>query len=147
MSFGWGVGDILSISQLAVTVYTAYQDAPSNYKNIVKEVKSLQTIIDKAAKHFDSTSLSDSDRQDGQEVLKGCQSVLEDLNSLINKYNRLASTSERQVFKRVKLGIEDIGTLKARLKSNAVLLSGFIRRFDISITIFNLSEGRGLQPD
>ena len=132
---GWGVGDIISISKLAAKVYTAYKDAPSDYKHVAEEVNSLQSLINKAAQHFKSTTLSGNDRQECQKVLKGCQSVLGDLNSLIGKYNNLASASTSQVFQRVRLGTEDIATLRARLTSNATLLSSFIRRFDIPIII------------
>ena len=135
MSFGYGV-DIMAISGLAIKVYTAYKDAPGDYRNISDEVKSLDIIINNAAQHFKSTTLSDNKRQEGQEVLRGCQRVLEDLDALIVKYNGLASTSTSRVFKRIKLGIEDIVTLRARLTSNTTLLNGFIQRFDIpTITI------------
>ena len=30
MNFGFGVGDMITISELAVRIYTAYQDAPEN---------------------------------------------------------------------------------------------------------------------
>ena len=137
MSFGWGVGDILAISRLAVKVYTAYKDAPDDYRHISDEVKSLQIIVNKAATHFQSTTLDNNSRQEGQEVLRGCQNVLEDLNSLIEKYNSLASAKTGQILKRVKLGTEDIATLRARLISNIGLLNGFIRRLDVpTITIF-----------
>ena len=126
------MGDIIVISELAVKVYTAYKDAPDNYRHISDEVKSLHIRINKAIKLFKSSTLSDSDRQEGQEVLKGCQNVLEDLNSLIEKYNGLASADTSQVFKRVQLGMEDIATLRARLVSNTVLLNGFIQRSGIS---------------
>ena len=111
-------------------MYSAYKDAPSNYKHISKEVKSLEITINKAVQHFGNTTFSDNNRQLGQEALEGCQSVLEDLNSLIEKYNSLASTNKRQVFKKVKLGTEDIATLRARLMSNTISLNGFIQRFD-----------------
>ena len=132
MSFGWGIGDIITISELAVKVYTAYKDAPDNYRNISEEVIALQVLIDEAEKHFESTAISGDDQRNGEKILKSCQSVLEDLNSLIEKYKSLASTNERLVFKRVKLGSEDIATLRARLTSSATLLSSFIRRFDIT---------------
>ena len=134
MSFGWGVGDILAISGLAVKVYTAYKDAPDDYKHIANEVKSLQNMVNKALRHFESTSLSNDSRQEGQDILKGSQDVLEDLNSFIEKYNSLSSANlnTSQVLKRVKLGMEDIATLRARLISNTCLLNGFIQRFDIS---------------
>ena len=134
--FGWGVGDIITISGLAAQVYAAFKDAPDEYRHILDEVESLQIIINKAARHFTSTSstLSYNNQREGQTMLKGCQNVLEDLNSLIEKYNSLASasTNTSQVLKRVKLGAEDIATLRARLTSNTTLLSSFIQRFDIS---------------
>ena len=134
MSFGYGVGDFMAISGLAVKVYTAYKDAPDDYRHIADEVKSLHIIINKAAPHFESTTLSDNNLQEGQEVLKGCLNVLEELDALIVKYNTLASesASPSQVLQRLKLSTEDIATLRARLTSNTTLLSSFIQRSDIS---------------
>ena len=140
MSFGTGVGDILAISRLAAKVYTAYKDAPNDYKNIAEEVKSLEGIINRAALHLKSAMLSENDWQDGQKALNSCQSVLEDLNSLIEKYKSLAFTNRKLVLKRVKLGTEDITTLRARLTSSATILGIFIQRFDNSpITIQHIS--------
>ena len=130
---GWGVGDIIAISRLAIKVHSFYKDAPKNYRHISEEVKSLEIIINKAAQHFEGTTLSDNDRQEGQEVLKGCESVLLDLSALVEKYNSLASTNKRQVLKKVKFGAEEITALRARLASNTGLLNGFIQRFDIPI--------------
>ena len=135
MNFGWGVGDIIAISGLAVKVYAAYKDAPDDYRHISDEVKSLEIIINKAARHFEKNTLSSNSQQEGQEVLKGCQNVLEDLNTLIEKYHSLSSANTSQVLKRVKLGTEDIATLRARLISNTGLLNGFIQRFNILPTI------------
>lgn len=134
---GWGVGDIIAISRLAIKVHAFYKDAPRSYQNISEEVKSLEIIINKAGQYFESTTLSDIARLEGQEVLKGCESVLLDLASLIEKYNSLASSKKRQVFKKVKLGAEDITTLRARLSSNMNLLNAFIQRFDIPIILFS----------
>ena len=133
--FGWGVGDIIAISRLAVQVYTAYQDAPDDYKHISNEVRSLQILIDKAAPYFGSASLNSNSQQEGQQALKGCTDVLEDLNSLIEKYNSSGSSRTSQVLKRIRLGTEDIATLRARLISNTGLLNAFIQRWVPAITI------------
>ena len=135
MSFGFGVGDIMAISGLALKVYMAYKDAPDDDRNIADEVKSLHIIIEEAAQHFKSTTLSDEKKQGGKEVLEGCRNVLKDLDALIEKYNALASSNPSQVFRRIKLGTEDIVTLRARLTSNTTLLNSFIQRLDITITI------------
>ena len=145
MSFGYGVGDIMAISGLALKVCTAYKDAPGDYRNISDEVESLHIIINKAAHHFESTTLSDTSRQEGHKVLRGCHNVLQELDALMEKYDSLAtkstSTSISQAVQRLKLsaslviGTEDIATLRARLTSNTTLLSSFIQRFDLSISI------------
>ena len=153
MSFGYGVGDIMAVSRLALKVYSAYKDAPDDYRNIADEVKSLHIIIEEATRHFDeSTTLSTKKQQGGKEVLEGCQNVLKDLDALIEKYNALgpanlpegqghatrllANANASQVFRRIKLGTEDIVTLRARLTSNTLLLNSFIQRLDIAtITI------------
>ena len=67
--------------------------------------------------------------------MEGCLSVLRDLNSVIEKYKSLSSPDRRLVFKRVKLGIEDIASLRQRLISNTVLLSNFVRRFVVLPTL------------
>ena len=133
MSFGFGVGDILAVSGLAVKVYSAYKDAPDGYKHISEEVKSLQSIVDEAIRHLQNPALSDVKQQEGQEALQSCQSVLEDLNSLLEKYKSLGSANKMQVFKRVKLGTEDIMTLRDRLMSSSLFLTNFIRRFAIPV--------------
>ena len=128
--FEWGVGDI---SKLAAKVYAAYKDAPDDYKHISisEDVMSLQTILNSAVQHFGSTAFSDNDQQEYQEVLKGCERVLQDLNFLLEKYNSRDSTNTIQVFKGVKPGAEGIAMLRARLISAAGILYDFIQRFDI----------------
>ena len=84
--------DISVISALATKVRTAYQDAPHEFRHISEEVQALQVLIDKVTHHFKITTstLSSDDRRDGQRILKGCHSILEDLNSLFEKYKSRA---------------------------------------------------------
>ena len=139
MSFGFGVGDIMAISTLAANVISAYKDAPNDYKHIAEEVKSLEIVINTAAQHFQHNTTPSNDKwRDCQEILKGCHSVLTDLNSLIEKYNSLAPANKNQAFQRVMLGTEDIATLRARLTSNTTLLSSFIQRFGVFFTIASI---------
>ena len=45
----------------------------------------------------------------------------------------MASVNTSQAFERVKLGTEDIATLKVRLILNITSLNGFIQRYEVSI--------------
>ena len=143
MNFGFGVGDIMAISGLAIQVCTAYKDAPDDYRNIADEVDSLHIIIEEAAQHFESTTLSNKKQKRGKKVLEGCRNVLKDLDALIEKYKALApanaNANASQVFRRIKLGTEDIVTLRARLTSNTTLLNVFIQRLDIAIITITIT--------
>ena len=123
-----GARDLIAISGVAVRASVAYKDAPHDYRHISEDVAALQTLIDKVVQHFKRTTISNDDRHHGQEVLKGCQGVLEDLMALIEKYKRQAFINQRVVLNGVKLGQEDITSLQARLISNTGLLHGFVRR-------------------
>ena len=125
----FGTGDFISILALAIKVQTAYEDAPDNYRHISKEVLALRILIEKTAQHFKSTSISSDNLHDGQKVLKGCQSVLQNLNAFIGKYRKRASMNERLDFMGFKLGKEDIMTLQEKLILNTGLLNGFVQRF------------------
>lgn len=126
MSFA--LGDIVTITGLAIKVHSAYKDAPDGYRHISEEVATLRSLIDKVARHFKSTNINSDDLYYGQKILKGCQGVLEDLSRLIEKHRKLASISKKLVITRVRLGQEDIATLQAKLISNTILLHGFVRR-------------------
>ena len=124
------MGDSITISSLAIKVYTAYQDGPEDYRHILVDIEALRILIDKVAQHLIGTPMSSVGRSYGQNVLKSCQSVLEDLNSFMEKYKRLASTNK----KLVSLGKKPIVTLQERLISNTTLLNGFARRFVALVT-------------
>lgn len=140
MGFGWSMGDMIAISGLTTRVYSAYKDAPDGYSNIADEAVVLQTLINKVAQHLKSTAISSDDYAYSPRVLNGCKGVLEDLNSLINKSQRLFSTNKRLIFISVKLGPnrEDIEALWIRLISDAVLLRGFVGRFVVTCVLLFL---------
>ena len=123
--------DIIAITGLAVRVSIAYKDASDDYKHISEEAAALKLLIDRAVPHFKNTAINREDYDYGERVLRGCQSVLEALDSFIGKYERLASINKRLVLNRVKLGNDDITDLQVQLVSNMVLLNGFIRRCDV----------------
>ena len=123
------MGDIIVISGLAIRVQIAYKDAPHGFRHISDEVEALQVLINRVKQYWKNTTIISDNRQEGQKVLKGCQSVLEDLNSLFEKYKRRAFTNKQYPFLGVKLGKENIISLQERLIFNTGLLHGFLRRF------------------
>ena len=140
--FEWDVGNFVAIFKLAAKVYAAYQDGPVGYQHISEDVMSLQTIVKMAVQHFESTTFgttfSNSDRELGQEVLQGCQRVLEDLYSFLDEYNIPAPANAHPIPGGVKTGVKDIRTLRASLISNTSSLNSFIQRSDILTIPFGI---------
>ena len=121
MSFGFGVGDFLTVSQLALRVYNAYKSAPDDFRNISDEINSLLNVVNKAQNQFKP------DPDNGKR--------LKDLDGLLVKYRAMKSTTSQnglavgRAVDRVKWGQENITELRARLTSNTTLLHTFISRY------------------
>jgi len=128
MSFGFGVGDFLAVSKLALDVYTGYKDAPKDFQNISDEIKSLHIIVDRHKDEFRDKTLSSDEETQLRGILEGCTHVLEDLDKLRMKYMSLGSAqgSSSQATDRIKWTQENIQELRARLSSHTGLLTSFI---------------------
>lgn len=126
MSFGYSIGDAVAGGQLAWTVYKSCRDAPESFKNISLEVLSLHAVL-KEIEETLSEHPPPASKQDGlAAVTAGCSSVLQDLQALVQKHESLASKS-KHTWDRVKWGSNDIAELRARLTSNTVLLTAYMR--------------------
>jgi peptidoglycan hydrolase CwlO-like protein len=68
------------------------------------------------------------------EIVKHCQSVLEELNKISNKFKELDPVAKgldgkpRRVWKRFKWDQKDITELRSRISSNILLLNTFLGR-------------------
>lgn len=72
-------------------------------------------------------------RAERLKVIKdGCDAVLADLQTLVNKYESLG-TKSKQTWVRMKWGNEDIAEIRARLTSNITMLTAFISTSQISV--------------
>ena len=130
MSYGYGVGDFINISKLAWDVYTAYKDAPEDFRNISDEINPLHIIVDKHKYKFYNKTLTLEEQTQLREILQGCRNVLGDLDKLHTKYIGLGSAqgSSSKVVDCIKWTQENIAELRARLTSNTTLLNTFIAR-------------------
>ena len=135
MSFGFGVSDFLTVSQLALRVYTVYKGAPDNHRNISDEINSLHNVVNIAQGLLEGSNLDPESEKRLKEILQGCHNVLKDLDELLVKYGVMASNTSQnslamgRVVDRVKWGQENIIELRARLTPNTTLLNTFISRY------------------
>ena len=141
MSFGYGVGDFLAASKLVWDVYSAYVDAPEQFRNFSQEILALHVIVSKvedqlgisASGSYGAASgsqlptiatLSMKDRNDLKILYDGLKGIMEELDALLKKYHSL-SENHSISFDRLKWGQEDLVGLRERLQSNITLLTTF----------------------
>jgi hypothetical protein len=126
MSFGFSISDFITVGNLAWQVYKSCKDAPESFKNISQEVLSLHAVLKEVEETFLGHPLPQSKEAALAMIAGGCQDVLQDLQSLILKYESLGSNTKR-TWDRMRWHVDDITELRARLTSNTVLLTTFIR--------------------
>jgi hypothetical protein len=126
MSFGFSIGDISAVSQLAWQVYRACKDAPESFENILDEVLSFHAVLKEVEETVSECQLSQSQTERLRTITQGCNNVLHDLQALVDRYESLGSQSKR-TWDRIRWGSEDITQLRARLGSHNGMLGTFIR--------------------
>ncbi|PVH84539.1 ankyrin [Cadophora sp. DSE1049] len=125
MSFGFGVGDFIAVGKLAWSVYKSCKEAPESFNNISAEVLSLHAVLKEVEEALSEEPLTDSKQRSLATISNGCQSVLQDLQALVVKYESLGSQS-RRTWDRMRWGSNDIAELRARLTSNTMMLTTFL---------------------
>jgi hypothetical protein len=97
MSFGFSVGDFVTISTLAWNVYKLCKDSCDEFKNILGEVVGLHIVLletkDYLTEHGQSLSRTQSTHLNA--LAHGCNDVLVDLETVLGRYNSLGSKTQR----------------------------------------------------
>jgi hypothetical protein len=134
MSFGFSVGDFIAVGQLGWQVYKSCRDAPESFKNISSEVLSLHAVIKEAVEILSGCSLPRSKQERLTVIMSGCQDVLQDLQSLVNRYESLGSQT-KHTLDRLKFSKDEVAELRARLTAHTVLLTAFIRYISSGLVV------------
>ena len=124
--YGFGVGDFVAVSTLAWNVYKSCKAAPGSFSNISNEVLSLHAVLKEADETIFRSPLPPERQARLKTVGNGCQRVLSDLQTLVDRYENLG-TQSKKTWDRMKWGAEDIFEIRSRLISNTTMLTAFIR--------------------
>ena len=138
VSFGYGIGDILIVGKLVWDVYSAYKDAPEQFRNFSHEILSLHIVIRKIEDQLGISSsdgigsgsqlpvvvgLSTRDKDDLKILYDGLQAIMKGLDDLLSKYRKLESSCNP--IDRFKWGQEDLVGFRDKIRSHIILLTAF----------------------
>ncbi|KAK5211291.1 hypothetical protein LTR47_007985 [Exophiala xenobiotica] len=137
MSFGFSIGDFLEVARLIEATRKRFKGAPAECSALAAETKLLQIVVnDIDAQIEDDDDIADAVKQDLQSAVKNCESVLKDLNALLNSHTELTSEPgparkvHQRVWKRLKWDSDEVNKLRSRLSSSIQLLESVRRRVD-----------------
>ena len=125
-SFGYGAADIIGLSRLAWSVYKRCKEAPDSFESVSQEALSLHALLKETEELLSEGELSLSQAARLSTISHGCQELLTELETLIEKYDNLGSEKIR-VWDRFLFSVQDVSSLRQRLIAHASMLSGFIQ--------------------
>ena len=91
MSFGFGVGDVLSVYQFATQVYESCSKAPQQFAELRNQVKSIINALEVFNDHLTSRRLSLDQEAELRSVIDGFKPILSELSALIARRQKLQS--------------------------------------------------------
>ncbi|KFY23766.1 hypothetical protein V491_02414 [Pseudogymnoascus sp. VKM F-3775] len=134
MSFGFSIGDFITVIKLANTIRKEFSSAPSQLKDISNEVRNLSFILQDVEVVLPEQELSSQQKMELHHIAEGSRNVLSDLEKLLDMYGELsldhgrAGKRVKRVWKRLSWEPEDIKELRGRISSNITLLNAFNSR-------------------
>lgn len=124
MSFGFSVGDFITVSALALSIYNSCKNSSGDFKNISNEVGSLHMVLEKTTEYISDYSLDTDGIQRLGSLKNECNSVLEDTQDLLRKYRSLGTKKGRKLDK-LRWALKDVSGIRQRLIVNANMLTAF----------------------
>jgi len=141
MSFGFSIGDFITLIQLASRVVRDSRKACGAHDELTHEVSSLHTVLQRFKKETEKAKSplnrpGDSCQDELQSILAGCKKLLETLETVMIKYNSLSQEkrSGRRLWQRIRFGngeMQDLTELRARLVYYTSALSLFLNMVSI----------------
>ncbi|KAH8655488.1 hypothetical protein BX600DRAFT_515307 [Xylariales sp. PMI_506] len=146
MSFGFGIGDFLTVIELATRLRKEFADAPGQFQAISDEVKSLSILLQDVEVDLTTCDLAPEQLSKLQVIVSGSRAVLIDLLALLKKYELLRDQTRRggtirvkRVWQRLSFDADDLRDLRDRLVSNVLMLRAFSER-DVRGTLVRLGQ-------
>jgi Cdc6-like AAA superfamily ATPase len=158
MSFGFSVGDLVTVTKLANKVRKDYVDAPSQFSHIsdvyvittnrrailiqlINSLRSLSIVLNDAEVTMSDQELNSQEKTNFKTVLGGCQRTLQKLKDTKDKYIVLDSKQTnlggklKRAWKRLSIEPEEIAALRSEISANINLLNAFTVRLTRDNTI------------
>jgi hypothetical protein len=121
MSFGFSLGDVISLSALAWNCYKSCRDSSEQFQRISGEVGNLKAVLDETIEAVQDNQPLSRTREERLMRVMECQQVLIDLEKLLNSYESM-NTQTQRTWDRFRFDMEDVAGVRSRLISHTTTL-------------------------
>jgi hypothetical protein len=142
MSFGFSLGDFVSLTQLALRTVQNARQACGAHDELYREVNSLHTVLQRlqheAEKPESLLNRQDDNRQEElQALVRGCRKVLKILVQILEKYNGLSEEkkSVTKLWQKVKFGnneMVDLSAIRIELSTHTNAITLFLNLLSLN---------------
>jgi hypothetical protein len=127
MSFGYSVGDLVGLTQLAWKTVQNSRKACGEHGELTREVKSLHFVLRRAEQAvtkpdsvFNETKHNDNAAEELKTAISGCHQILRILDEILEKYNGLSDSARmgRRLWSKVRFGngeMADLNELRVKM--------------------------------
>lgn len=115
MSFGLGVGDLVTALKITNELRKRFVDAPLQYSNITKDVEYSSMTMQYIKDTLPHRDISDQRKQELEAISRGCVDVFEELAAVLNDSEDIISGKKRMAWKRLRWNEDDIDAFRKRL--------------------------------
>ena len=122
MSFGFSIGDFLTLSTLAWDIYTSCKDSSREFKDLAGQVKSLYFILQSTAEHLLKQPPETREAAELTGLKDRCQESLTEINCLLQKHSSLGTQKPRR-WDMIKWAFGDAIHAKDKLVFHATVLA------------------------
>lgn len=128
MSFGYSIGDFITIIRIAKDLHRRFREVPQQFSDIAKDLDSLRVLLQETYQKLPDHDTTPSQEQSLISIVGGCRSVFDELNGLLDKsnVNDQDSSRVRTWWKRVRWDKDKIGDFRQRLGLHVDILSTFL---------------------
>ncbi|KAL4779153.1 hypothetical protein BJX76DRAFT_365505 [Aspergillus varians] len=147
MSFGYGVGDFISVLLFANELRRRFVYAPTHFKGTTASIKSLSNILRDIEDIDPENVLSKAQRQQLEDISRSCCGVLQELYRVLARYQELDLDSpntdptrgpccfSRRVWQRLKWDPNEMHTFEQRIRGQIIIFNLFMGRLNLQVNL------------
>jgi ankyrin repeat protein len=147
MSFGFGVGDFITVSGLALKLYNNFKDAPGELSEVGRQLQSFHIAVANLADQAKDESsplnqIATAQRLELNALCENVRTTMTELEDLHQKHQGMKRIS----MSRFKLGVKNLAPIRGKLTTQILAVNTFVGGLNLAAGSQNLATLGRMEP-